>query len=252
LYLRYKVPDGTKEGGRPYVINEAFEGVVTTHVEIRDDGDGWKVARIPLWMLSGSASGLENLDFFVDLASGTTADFYFDWAGISPIADLSPESIAEFNSGAYGYLIGQNTVGSGWWNGANAPASEYIASGIAGADNGDALKVTVTGSSNGTASIGISIPASAEGNLTAGGNVQIRFKGAVKNDKPYFINANSETEIPMRDYCDTADDGDGWLIATIPSWIYSSNTYNLTSLDFLIDLADGVTADVLFDWIKVA
>ena len=153
--------------------------------------------------------------------------------------------IVDYNSDIYASMVGHNVYGGAWWNGASAPVSQYISSGVTGAENGDALKVTVTGSAHGTAGIRLLFPTPEEGSLS-GSSIVFRYKGI---ERPRVINGSWELDIPV--HISVTTDENGWNTAIIPLWMTGNSLYGLQSMDFLINIASGTTYDMYFDYVKV-
>ena len=172
--------------------------------------------------------------------------FNSDYSNVFTTFILDEGYIAKFNSTVYTHLVGHNVYGGGWWNGASEPVAEHILSGVTDAVNGDSLKVTVTGSVNGTAGIRLLFPTPEEGSLS-GSFIVFRYKGV---DRPYVINGSWESDIPA--HLSVTTDESGWKIATIPLWMTGNSLYGLQSMDFLMNIASGTTHEIYFDYVKGA
>jgi hypothetical protein len=144
----------------------------------------------------------------------------------------------KYDSVAYASTIGNNVYGGGWWYAADKSV-EY-ATGVAGAEGGDALKVTLTYSSNGTAGISLNLIAP----LTGGGYSQIRVKGDFVAKVP-SSQGNSDALYDAAYYSVSEPDENGWVTINVPGWCNWVRTF-----DFIGGGTAGSTTEFYIDYVK--
>ena len=192
-----------------------------------------------------------------------------DWSMPALTMHVQPGYVVDFNDTAYEYYI-ESGVYSSFWK-ADAVSAKYVESGVAGADGGDAMKVTVDiaqcRENKGMSYFVINFLANKGDNID-GNALQIRFR-ATYNDGAdnvdpflYVINGtdavinglNGSADVISINLDVSEPDSNGWRILSIPTASITGGVENMTSLGIAfyqyVGVDDGI-GEIYLDYVKV-
>lgn len=171
------------------------------------------------------------------------------WSEIFTTFSQQSGYIAQFDSQAYAFLVQDGrTPGGAEWNSASF-VSEYVASGVSGAVDGDAVRVTVGKNAGSMASIQISLPQVTE-SLT--GNIillRLRLDGAQISQR--WINSLTATQ-NAANFILGQPDADGWRLVTIAKSLLGEQPSGLKTIELGFGMFAGNTATLYLDFAKAA
>lgn len=168
------------------------------------------------------------------------------WSSEFVTVNIPNGYIADYNNAVYESMvkIGHNDSDDYWHP--TAISAKYT-SGVTGAENGDALVVTITNNKNGYSAIRLNLPVVADGSLN-GTTIQIKYRlmesSAPKAAFLYSFNSGA----PAYNFNNTSADANGWITMSIS--VSDPYTVNSIGLGFY-GLAKNGTSILEVDYVKV-
>ena len=218
-----------------------------TSYVVKYDGQEYPVATNSIEVASGKSVTVKAVaDGYVDS----------DWSSVFVIASVPDGYIVDYNSSAYESMISDDS-GDGYWKSVELTA-KYEEQSIAGAENGDAMKLTASlkayNASQGIAGFKLTFPNEKGANLK-GDTIQVRFHA--KNldgtsDVAMFLNYRNGAQVTSGLDITDADD-DGWRILNIPVSAISggASAFSTLGIAFWPYSASSGTAYIYIDYVKV-
>lgn len=220
---------------------------------IISDDNGWKIMKLPLSLFGNDIYGLKRLHFgFYPLTTNNNIEMYLDYVKAERINIVVPNGyIADYNTADYDKLVTNGgTAGGDWWD-ATSLSTQYLSSGVTGAENGNALKLTMGIKGDNRVSFTLTFIEPATGTLN-GDTIVLRFK-AMDGSNPvavFYQDINSSAV----DYNFTVSsaDANGWRELSIPASKVTGGVYGLKSIGLaLYPYSAGGTCEVFLDYVKV-
>lgn len=224
------------------------------------DSNGWYRIEIPLATIGLDAAALRTISMGFDEVAGETIEIFLDWVRIETQVTKPGEQEAGYYMD-YNGIETENTVtvnalpGNSWWD-STSIKTEYLADGVIGAKDNDALKVTLGVNSTDFAHAGVNLNLAevSKENMT-GDTLVIRFKtGASAVLSQLWINGFGGEESSYAKYLlnnSFTPDADGWIDAVIPMSLIGIDVAEIKTIGLGFEKMTGENFEVLFDYVRL-